>query len=422
MGWNSWDCYGASITGQEFRDCADVVADRLKPHGWRYVVIDIQWQDPEPTQEFYGATDRVVMDEWGRFLPAPNRFPSAAGGAGFRPLADYAHERGLGFGIHIVRGIPRGAVAANLPILGSEARAADVADRERDCVWCENTWGIDVTRPGGQAYYDSIAQLYAEWGVDYIKADDMCPPRDRGEIAALSRALARCGRPIVLSLSGQTPIEEAEFVKEHAHLWRISADLWDAWQQPDPGREWAATIRGQFPICAEWIPHAGPGHWPDPDMLPLGRISLKEQAGPARNTRLTADEQRTTMTLWCIARAPLMFGGDPLSLDEATLALVTNDEVLAVNQRSRGGRQLSRTGESGVWAADAEEGGKYVALFNVGDDGPRGIAVGLAELGLDGPCEVRDLWACEDLPPCQDILSAEVPAHGAALYRVGPTA
>jgi alpha-galactosidase len=158
----------------------------------------------------------VTMDSYGRFIPSPNRFPSAVNGAGFKPLADYVHSKGLKFGIHIMRGIPREAVDKNLPIKGTPYHAADVADKTNAAKWegMEDTYGVDMSKPGAQAYYDSIAQLYASWGVDYVKADDMSRPYQKPEIHALSIALKKTGRPIVLSLSpGPAPVEEYEDLK-----------------------------------------------------------------------------------------------------------------------------------------------------------------------------------------------------------------
>jgi hypothetical protein len=419
MGWNTWDCYGAAITESEFRACADVLAERLLPSGWQYAVVDIQWYDTDPAENFYPETESIVLDEYGRVVPAPNRFPSADGGKGFGPLADYTHSKGLKFGLHIMQGIPRRAVRDNLPILGTDVRAADIADTSYDCSWCKNNWNVDVSKPGAQEYYDSLIALFAEWGVDYIKVDDLSRPYNAATIEALRSAIDRCGRRIVLSLSpGPAPLDQAEHVKRHAELWRASHDLWDTWGEDDG---WAG-LHAAFELAAAWAPHGGPGHWPDLDMLPLGRISMRGQRGPDRQSKLTPDEQRTMMTLWCIARSPLMWGGDPLSLDDATLSLLTNEEVLAVLNGSSGNSQLSRTEDSVVWVADAGDGGKYVALFNVGDGGTVKIAVELAALGLNGPCRVRDMWAREDLPAAEGALAASVPEHGAALFRVAPAA
>lgn len=432
MGWNSWDCYGAAITEAQFKANVDCMAARLARYGWQYAVIDIQWYQPEPPPSGYPETDDLVMDQHGRLLPAPNRFPSAAGGAGFRPLADYTHSRGLKFGVHIMRGIPRPAVKRNLPILGASGRAADVADRAadvadraadmadraKDCPWCQNMWGMDMSRPGAQAYYDSIVRLYADWTVDYIKADDMSQPYRADEIEGLSAAIRKCGRPIVLSLSpGATPISQAEHLKRHAQLWRISPDLWDNWE---PDQPWAAGLKDEFALCAQWAPHAGPGHWPDPDMLPLGHISLSNQQGPDRQSRLTRDEQVSMMTLWCVARAPLMFGGALPDLDPFTLSLLTNEEVLAVNQHGAGNRELWRRGDLVAWTADAPDGRvKYLAAFNLGE-APAAVEVPLSELGLSGAYAARDLWSRQGLGPSGTKLTAEVAAHGSRLFRLCP--
>jgi hypothetical protein len=273
MGWNSWDCYGPSVTEKEVKANADYMARHLAKHGWQYVVVDIQWSEPEAGAHGYRPNAELVMDEFGRLTPALNRFPSAANGQGFKPLADYVHGLGLKFGIHIMRGIPRQAVTKNLPVLGTNLRAGDVANPKSICTWLTDMYGVDMTKPGGQAYYDSIIKLYAQWGVDYIKADDMSSPYQGDEIAALSQAIKKCERPIVLSLSpGPAPLEQAEDLKKHAQLWRISGDFWDNWK----------SLKEQFSLCRAWAPHTVPGHWPDADMLPLGRIAIRAERGNGR--------------------------------------------------------------------------------------------------------------------------------------------
>jgi hypothetical protein len=176
MGWNSWDAYGTTVTEADVKANADVMASGLKQFGWQYIVIDIQWYEPFAKAHGYRPNARLQMDEYGRLIPAVNRFPSSANGQGFKPLADYVHSKGLKFGIHILRGIPRQAVEENLSIFGSDMKAADIADKKNTCAWNTDLYGVDMTKPGAQAYYDSIVAQYAKWGVDFIKADDMGRP------------------------------------------------------------------------------------------------------------------------------------------------------------------------------------------------------------------------------------------------------
>ena len=308
MGWNSWDSYGTSVTEAEVQANAAYMAAKLKPHGWQYIVVDIQWSDPLAKPHGYRPNAELAMDSFGRLVPAPNRFPS-----GFRALADSLHARGLKFGIHMMRGIPRRAVAANLPVYGSKAHAAEIADTASICKWNTDMYGIDMAKPGAQDYYDSIVALYASWGVDYLKCDDIAQPFHGEEIAALHRAIARSGRAIVLSLSpGPADLAKAGFYAANANLWRISDDFWDLWRD----------LRHSFDLLEKWSPFVKPGGWPDADMLPLGRIGIRAERGDDRMTRFTRDEQRTMVTLWSIARSPLMLGGDLPGNDAFTESLL----------------------------------------------------------------------------------------------------
>ncbi|MBN2180286.1 MAG: glycoside hydrolase family 27 protein [Sedimentisphaerales bacterium] len=411
MGWNSWDCYGPTVTEQEVKANADYMAEHLKQYGWQYVVIDIRWFVENTKAHGYNQRDpRYVMDGYGRFLPAVNRFPSAANDKGFKPLADYIHGKGLKFGIHIMRGIPVLAVKVNSRILNSEARAADIYSTRGQCPWLRDMYTIVADRDGAQAYYDSIFELYASWDVDYVKVDDLSRPYHREEVELIRKAIDKCGRPIVLSTSpGATSLNMAEHVKNHANLWRISDDFWDRWRD----------IVDMFERCKNWEPHIGPGHWPDADMLPLGRISIRGERGDDRRTRLTQDEQYTLMSLWSIFRSPLMFGGDLPSNDDFTLSLLTNDEVLAVNQNSANNRELFNRQGHIAWVADAPDaGGKYVALFNTNDAGEESVKVTFGEIGLSGQCTVRDLWAKKDLGVFTNEFAAQIPSHGAGLYKI----
>jgi alpha-galactosidase len=412
MGWNSWDAFGTSVTEAEVKANADYMAAHLKQHGWRYIVVDIQWSEPDPRAHGYRPDAALAMDDFGRLLPAPNRFPSSAGGRGFQPLADYVHRLGLEFGIHIMRGIPRRAVKADLPVFGSPARAAGIADPFSTCPWNGDMYGVDMSRPHAQDYYDSILRLYAGWGVDYIKADDIARPAHREEIAALHRAIVKTGRPIVLSLSpGPAMVNDAEFLRQNANLWRVSDDFWDEWR----------LLRLNFTLLSIWSGYGRPGAWPDADMLPLGHIGLRAERGEPRTTRFTPDEQRTVMSLWSIAQSPLMFGGHLPDNDDFTTSLITNDEVLAVNQRGARGRAVAEGGDSVVWMADGSgPRSKYLGVFNVGDRQPIDIRVEWRALGLPARCTLRDLWEKKDVGAIDGGYTFRVAPHASGMYRLDP--
>lgn len=418
MGWNSWDAFGTTVTEDEVKANANAMAERLARHGWQYIVVDIQWSETNPKTHGYRPNADLAMDANGRLIPAPHRFPSSTGGKGFAPLAAYIHSKGLKFGIHIMRGIPRRAVAANLPIAGSTAKAADVADTVTICPWNSDMYGIDVKKPGGQEYYDSIVRLYASWGVDFIKADDMFGPDLNGaraaEIEALSRAIGKSGRPIVLSLSpGLLTTDGAGLVGRCAQMWRISDDFWDRW----------VDLKAQFANLAKWAPYARPGNWPDADMLPLGHIGIRAERGDPRMSLLTHDEQITLMTLWSVARSPLMFGGNLPDNDAFTLSLLTNDEVLSVNQHATASRQLFARGNQVAWMAGiAGSPEKYLAVFNIGDKREEEVWVNWTDLGLMPDCAVRDLWARKDAGEFALGRGFRLAPHAAGFYKVTPVA
>jgi len=310
MGWNSWNSFATTITEAQAIEQAEIMARELKPAGYDVFTVDIQWYEPNASSYEYAAKPVPTMDGNGRLLPAPNRFPSSTGGRGFAPLAARIHGMGLRFGVHLMRGIPRLAVERDLPVLGAGTTARAIADTTSICPWNPDMYGVDMRKPGAQAYYDSVFALLASWGVDFVKLDDLSRPYDAhaAEIEAIARAIARTGRPIVLSMSpGETPVVRGAHARAHAQMWRISDDFWDEWPM----------LAAQFTRLENWNPYMGDGGWPDADMLPLGRLALGK-----RDTKFTPDEQRTLMTLWSIARSPLIMGGDLRHLDAATKARV----------------------------------------------------------------------------------------------------
>ncbi|WP_262316177.1 glycoside hydrolase family 27 protein [Lacticaseibacillus parakribbianus] len=376
MGWNSWDCFGASVTEAEVRANADYMAAHLRPFGYNYVVVDIQWSEPNADGWAYHPFTALTMDDQCRLIPAPNRFPSATTG-GFTALAAYVHGLGLKFGIHMMRGIPRQAVHRDLTFGNGRYRARDVA-ANNICRWNSDMYGLDMTQPGAQAYYDSVIALYASWGVDFIKCDDIADSTLYGmlkpEIMALRAAIDKTGRPMVLSLSpGPADINEGAFLQQNANMWRLTDDFWDTWPQ----------LAGMFPVAAKWAPFVRPGSWPDPDMLPLGAI-LQRQGGP--RSRFTTAEAQTMLTLWSLLQAPLFLGGD-LTHSGPEEALYTNPKLLAMRQDLKGAWQQSADAARVTWQGQGTA-KAYTAVFNLLD-----VAVPLpAAIG-------EPLWAGDAIAP-----------------------
>jgi alpha-galactosidase len=412
MGWNSWDVYGATVTEDEVVESASFMASRLLRYGWEYVVVDIQWYEPGANSSQYRSFVPLEMDEYSRLVPAVNRFPSAAGGQGFGPLAEVVHGLGLKLGIHVMRGIPRQAVHQNTPILGTDARARDIA-ANNVCPWNTDMYGVDPLAPGAAAYYRSLFALYASWGVDLVKVDDILFPYAAGEIELIRDAIDACGRPMVLSLScGPIDIAHGDHVAANAEMWRMSGDFWDSWED----------VASMFDFCHTWSRYAKDGHWPDADMLPVGRVAVRshEHGLGERLTRFNHDEQITMLTLWCLVRSPLMLGCHLPSLDPWTLDLLTNEEVLGVLREGRDPRQVLRRHNAAIWAADRAGGdGGFLAVFNTGFY-PARISARLASAGLPERASVRDLWSGESLGTVDGYVALDVPSHGARLLEITP--
>jgi len=418
MGWNSWDSYGLGITEPEFKENVQWFNQHLKRYGWQYVVVDEGWylQHPENAGK-KGSDQGYTLSADGRYLPAPNRFPSSAGDAGLKPLADYAHSLGLKFGIHIIRGIPKEAVEKNLPIAESSFHAAEAADTSDTCEWNPDNYGLKAN-DAAQAYYDSIAKLYAGWGVDFLKVDCIARPYKTDEIRMMNAALRKSGRPIVLSLSpGPTPVDQAEEVGKQAQLWRISNDVWDVWANKESEGGFPQSLTNQFHVLASWASHRQPGRWPDADMLPIGYLGPRPGWGEARQSRLTQDEQRTLITLWSIARSPLILGANLTKIDPFTESLITNPHMIAVDQHSTDNKPVIQADNTVVWTAKPASGkGYYVAVFNTGETA-RDISYTWQDLGIgDGKYRLRDLWSGKILGR-DDALKINLPPHASVLYE-----
>lgn len=392
-GWNSWDCFGAGVNEEQLIANANYMAKHLKQYGWEYIVCDIQWYEPKACSNDYNNFAELCCDEYGRLIPAENRFPCSKGGKGFKPIADYIHSLGLKFGIHIMRGIPRQAVHADLPIKDSEYTARQVAHHFSVCSWNTDMYGMKNCE-GAQDYYNSIIKMYADWGVDYIKCDDIAVTEFRKwdnpysadyEIEMLRNAIDSCGREIVLSLSpGPALRNKAEHLKANANMWRLTGDFWDLWEH----------LYAMFDKCEEWQGVRGIGSYPDCDMLPIGRISKLCSYHGAQNrmSNFTHDEHYTLMTLWGIFGSPLMIGGNMPENDDFTLSLLNNAEYMNMHRTVKNSRMLSRNEENGkgyiIWDGENEN-SRFVALFNT-DEKP--ITINTAEeinIFVDGS---YDIW------------------------------
>lgn len=417
MGWNSWDCYGAGVTEDELLGNAEFMRDRLKQYGYQYVVCDIQWYEPAAKGNVYNNFADLCMDEYSRLIPAVNRFPSSANGAGFKPIADKIHSMGLKFGIHIMRGIPRQAVHRNTRIYGTTARARDIASQFSLCPWNTDMYGVDTEKRGAEEYYDSLFKLYASWGVDFVKVDDIAntefspqnPYSADKEIEMIRAAIDRSGRDMVLSLSpGPAPLNKAEHLSKNANMWRISGDFWDRWDK----------LLNMFSFCEKWYPYVKDGSFPDCDILPLGKLCIdgSYMGDMGRDSGFTKEEQKTMMTLWAVFRSPLFFGGELRLTDNYTLSLVTNPEVINVNQNSEKPLFVYNKGGIAVWQTKIEN-CTAVAVFNLSDE-EKHYKLSFLNLGIENVRAVRDLWARKDIPKCENDVAVSLKPHSSEFFEI----
>ena len=403
-GWNSWDCYGASVTEDEVKANADFVAKNLKQYGWNYIVVDIQWSEPTSVTSIYNNFVPLCMDEYSRLIPAENRFPSSANGQGFKPLADYVHKLGLKFGIHIMRGIPKQAVYNRTAIKGTSMKANQLAVNNI-CPWNTDMYGVNPELPEAQIYYDSLLELYTAWDVDFLKVDDIANSRlfdcHKGEIELIRRAIDKTGKEIVLSLSpGPTAIENGAFMQNNANMWRLTDDFWDIWEH----------LENMFERCEKWAPFIRKGNWIDCDMLPLGHLAIRsEEVGAGeRMTRFTKGEQRMLMSLWTIVQSPLFYGGDFIDCKEEELELLTNEEVLKMHNTLNSSRQIYRDAGKAVWRGESDT-SVYYGVFNLSE---AAITVDIKDLRGENQ-SFYDMWNKKE---AADTLT--IPEHDAILIKV----
>ncbi len=420
MGWNSYDYYNTLVNEDQIKANADYMSKNLKDHGWEYIVIDIQWSDQNAGKRNkdgiqYIPFSQFSLDEYSRQIPAENRFPSSKNGAGFKPLADYIHSLGLKFGIHIMRGISRFAAHNHMPIKthdGSKVTADQIANAYSTCAWNPDMYGVDFRNPYAQDYYDSIFELYAQWGIDFVKVDDICrhvkEPIYENEVKMMAKAIENSGRPMVLSLSpGPAVIEKAYLYENYANMWRITDDFWDKWP----------LLKGMFERCEVWQKHSGDGNWPDCDMIPLNVLGYGWQDPESGNkgwkSGFTQDETRTMISLWSIFRSPMMLGTDLPQLDDFSLSMITNDEIIALNKNPNQAKLVFTSENMIIWAADCPDGGRYQAYFNISDE-EQTINVKLAQ-DSDVVSGIRDLWEHKDLGASVKV---SIRPHDCKVYKI----
>ena len=351
MGWNSWDCFGAGATETQILQNAEYMRDNLKEFGWEYVVLDIRWYVAESVN-YYIFPATYTIDEWGRYIPPATRFPN-----GFKSMADKIHDMGLKFGIHIMRGLPIEAAKRKLPVKGANGVTCDmICNNDSACTWLNDNYKV-ITSANGQLYYNSIFDQYAEWGVDFVKIDDISRPFHEGEVSMIRKAIDQCGRPIVLSLSpGATDLRHGPAIGNYANMWRMTDDLWDRW----------GDVYAIFEKAAKWAPYYRPGCYPDADMIPIGALDYASNFKDHRMSKLTDYEQETLMNLWGITHSPLMYGGNLPANTEKELRLMTNKDLIEMNQYGVNAREIYNESGKVVWSSiNPATGNHYACLFNI---------------------------------------------------------
>lgn len=423
MGWNSYNCFGSAVHEDEVKANADFMAKNLRRYGWQYIVVDFLWAYDNPPYSKIGNPEQkrlydgsyipwLEMDEYGRLLPQPDKFPSSFGGKGLTSLAEYVHSLGLKFGIHVMRGIPRQAVWAKTKVLGTNGITADqIADTNSTCSWLNHMYGLDMNKKGAQEYLNSLLQLYASWGVDFIKVDDIARPYYTAEIEGYKKAIENCGRPIVLSISpGATPLKDSVHVMSHANMWRMADDFWDNWKE----------ILAMMHFAKQWQGTGGPGHWPDCDMLQIGKLSKRGPVGPERYSRFSDNELRTHFTFWCIYQSPLMMGGNMPEDRPFDDSLLMNEEVISVDQNAEHPRCIYQDSAKAIWVSKVLNSKQTnIAIFNL-DSKARPISFAFNRIGSFKKASLRDLWKRKELGVFKNKFQQTIDAHDALLLRITP--
>jgi len=414
MGWNSFDSYGVYLHQDAAMANLEAFAEKLKPFGYEYFVIDAGWFGEFKLREgtIYPAEKHAMklnFNEYGLLQPSITYFPN-----GLQQIIDRCHELGLKFGLHLMRGIPRAAVKANTPVKGTKYFAGDIADTTSICSWNHQNYGVDMDKPGAQEFYNSLVNQMADWGVDFIKYDDIVPYPE--EVQAVVNAIAQCGRPIVLSLSpGGRTDQNALDVFKGGNMLRVTPDIWDEQKGIDQC----------FEAWRKWQGKEEPGFWIDMDMIPFGQLQLmspkpegvkgdeskaeirqKIRSGELSNIELlsgkgwtrwsefTKDQMYTFITIRALSASPLMQGGDIPTLDNFSLQLITDEHVLECNQNGVMGSLVYEASGIEIWNTskkNCQDG--WIGIFNRSDESMP-VSLKPEDLGLDPDrtYDLLDVW------------------------------
>lgn len=435
LGWNSFDSYGVYLHEEAALANIETFAEKLKPHDYEYFVIDAGWFGEFDLVEgtLYPKekhAKKMNFNEYGLLQPSKTYFPN-----GLQPIIDRCHELGLKFGLHLMRGIPREAVHQNLPIKGTDYKAADIADTTSICVWNHQNYGVDMSKPGAQEFYNSLMNQMAEWGVDFIKYDDIVPYPE--EVEAVAKAIAQCGRPMVLSLSPGDKVhnDAVDFYKK-ANMLRVTPDIWDDQH----------GIKLCFDAWRKWQGNEQPGFWIDMDMIPFGKLQLmapkpdevpedlskweiqkaKKKGqytnvellagkGWTRQSEFTKDEMYTFITMRAMAASPLMMGGDLPTLDDFSLSLITNNEVLKCNQNGVMGKLVYDTDSIEIWQTPEKNSDNgWIGIFNRSNN-EKAINSILEKISFTNTNDFvfTDIWRDEKM----QVFDAIINANGVVFIR-----
>ncbi len=403
-GWNSFDCFGAVADERALLDNLSVFIDRLLPHGYDVFTLDIGWyrRYRRKAGERFPRVDADALlgheiDGYGRYVPAPDAFPNGLGG-----IISKCHEHGIKFGIHLMRGVPRLAVERRLPVLGTNVTAADIADTDDTCAWCGDNFGVDMSRPGAQAYYDSVLRLLAEWQVDYVKVDDIVPyPR---EIEAVADAIDRCGRPMTLSLSPGNCNRVVDLpAYRRADALRITADIWDRRDDLMKGLDamstWGGAGEDDVAIDLDMIPFGELSSWREPDDDVKETKPLLYGVGGRRQSRFTRAQKQSFLTQRALVGSPLLMGGNLAATPDEDFTLLTHPHLLECQAHARNVRPIKLVGDWRGFIADDSRGDRcWLAAF---DTSGKGGSFKLPErLHRPGCAEtVQDIWNNEAVEP-----------------------